>query len=29
MTTVTLLVLLIAGHIMADFYLQPSHWISQ
>ena len=29
MTTMTLLVLLIAGHIMADFYLQPSHWISQ
>tara|TARA_Y100001968_G_scaffold236238_1_gene219449 strand:+ start:108 stop:881 length:774 start_codon:yes stop_codon:yes gene_type:complete len=29
MTTMTLLVLLIAGHVVADFYLQPSHWISQ
>ncbi|MBR9792344.1 MAG: DUF3307 domain-containing protein [Gammaproteobacteria bacterium] len=29
MTTMTLLVLLIAGHVIADFYLQPSHWIAQ
>ncbi|WP_296050537.1 DUF3307 domain-containing protein [uncultured Alteromonas sp.] len=29
MTTMTLLVLLIAGHVLADFYFQPAHWIVQ
>lgn len=29
MNTMTLLVLLFAGHVLADFYLQPSHWIKQ
>lgn len=29
MTTLTLLILLIAGHVVADFYLQPSQWIKQ